>query len=335
MAYIGNTVQNQGFTPAIDYFNGNGVTVTFTLSRPVASVAQMIVAIDNVIQNPSSAYTVSGNAITFTSAPLSGTNNIWVEYTSLITTYAAISQDPTVIGDITASGGYLSTGDFGNSYIDGTIVDYVTGLGRITVGDADGLAIYNGGTASRTALMTVGATGNLSTTGTLTTSSRGIAKASMPTGSVLQVVFGSTTSLATSTSTSYAVTGLSATITPTSASSKILVFVDQSFQAIGGDAVGYGYQLNFGVQLLRQSTILVTSQNDSGGKYTAGIGTGVAPASGNIALFIIVSMNYLDSPATTSPQTYSTEFAKGTSGMNTIYGNSGAGAYITLMEIAG
>lgn len=85
MAYLGNTVQTQGFIPAIDYFNGNGSTVTFTLSRSVASVAQMIVAIDNVIQNPSSAYTVSGNSITFTSAPLSGTNNIWVEYTSLIT----------------------------------------------------------------------------------------------------------------------------------------------------------------------------------------------------------------------------------------------------------
>jgi len=161
MAYIGNDPQNQGFTPAIDYFNGNGVTVTFTLSRPVASVAQLIVAIDNVIQNPSSSFTVAGNAITFSSAPLSGTNNIWVEYTSLITTYQAISQDPTVIGDIRATGGYLAEGDFGNSFVDGAILDYVTGLGRITVGDADGLAIYNGGTAARTALMTVAATGNV------------------------------------------------------------------------------------------------------------------------------------------------------------------------------
>jgi hypothetical protein len=161
MAYIGNTVQNQGFTPAIDYFNGNGVTVTFTLSRPVASVAQVIVAIDNVIQNPNSSFTVAGNAITFSSAPLSGTNNIWVEYTSLITTYQAISQDPTVIGDIRATGGYLAEGDFGNSFVDGAILDYVTGLGRITVGDADGLAIYNGGTAARTALMTVASTGNV------------------------------------------------------------------------------------------------------------------------------------------------------------------------------
>lgn len=165
MPYIGNTVQTQGFTPAIDYFSGNGVTVTFTLSRPVVGVAQMIVAVDNVIQNPSTAFTVSGSSITFTSAPLSGTNNIWVEYTSLITTYNAISQDPSVIGDITASGGYLAVGDFGNSYIDGTIVDYVTGNARITTGPADGLTIYNGGTSARTALAAWDTSGNLTNTG--------------------------------------------------------------------------------------------------------------------------------------------------------------------------
>jgi len=153
MAYIGNTVENQGFTPAIDYFNGNGVTVTFTLSRPIASVAQVIVAIDNVIQNPSSSFTIAGNAITFSSAPLSGTNNIWVEYTSLITTYQAISQDPTVIGDIRATGGYLAEGDFGNSFVDGAILDYVTGRGRVTVGDLDDITFYHGGTAGRSAMM--------------------------------------------------------------------------------------------------------------------------------------------------------------------------------------
>ena len=83
--YIGNTVQNQGFVPAIDYFSGNASTTAFTLSRPVASTYQMIVNVANVDQNPGSAYTVSGNTITFASAPPSGTNNIWVEYTSLIT----------------------------------------------------------------------------------------------------------------------------------------------------------------------------------------------------------------------------------------------------------
>jgi len=153
MPYIGNTVQTQGFAPAIDYFNGNGVTVTFTLSRPVASVAQVIVAVDNVIQNPSSAFGVVGNSITFTSAPLSGTNNIWVEYTSLITTYQGISQDPTVIGDIRATGGYLAEGDFGNSFIDGNLIDYVTGRGRFTVGELDDITFYHGGTSGRSEMM--------------------------------------------------------------------------------------------------------------------------------------------------------------------------------------
>jgi hypothetical protein len=85
MAFIGNTNTTQSFAPAIDYFNGNGSTVAFTLSRPVASVAQVQVVVNNVQQNPADAYTVSGNTITFTSAPSSGTSNIYVYYTSPIT----------------------------------------------------------------------------------------------------------------------------------------------------------------------------------------------------------------------------------------------------------
>ena len=92
MAYLGNTVQNQGFIPAIDTFSGNGSTTAFTLSRPVASVAQVEAVISNVVQDPNTAYTVSGNTITFTSAPPSGTNNIYVRYTSLITQVIAPSQ---------------------------------------------------------------------------------------------------------------------------------------------------------------------------------------------------------------------------------------------------
>lgn len=93
MAYIGNTSTTQAFTPAVDYFSGNGSTVAFTLSRPVASVAQIQVNVNNVQQNPGSAYTVSGNTITFTGAPSSGTNNIYVYYTSPITQVIAPGQN--------------------------------------------------------------------------------------------------------------------------------------------------------------------------------------------------------------------------------------------------
>jgi hypothetical protein len=104
MAFIGNTNTTQAFTPAIDYFSGTGSATAFTLSRPVASVAQVQVTIDNVAQNPSSAYTVSGSTITFTSAPLSGTNNIYVYYTSPITQVIAPGQgtvNTTALGNIT------------------------------------------------------------------------------------------------------------------------------------------------------------------------------------------------------------------------------------------
>jgi len=101
--YIGNTVITQGFTPQVDFFSGNASTTAFTLSRPVASTYQMIVVVANVTQNPGSAYTVSGNTITFSSAPPSGTNNIWVEYTSLITQVIAPSPGTVFLGTSTSS----------------------------------------------------------------------------------------------------------------------------------------------------------------------------------------------------------------------------------------
>lgn len=107
MAYLGNTPTQQAFTPRVDYFSGNGSTTAFTLSFPVASVAQVQVVIENVPQNPGDAYTVSGNVITFTSAPPSGTNNIYVYYTSPITTvitpgYGTVGAEQLKPGAVTA-----------------------------------------------------------------------------------------------------------------------------------------------------------------------------------------------------------------------------------------
>lgn len=87
MAYIGNNLTVQQYAPTITYFSGNASTTAFTLPIAVVSAAQIIVTVENVIQNPSSAFTVSGTTLTFTSAPPSGTNNIWVEYTSLQTNF--------------------------------------------------------------------------------------------------------------------------------------------------------------------------------------------------------------------------------------------------------
>jgi hypothetical protein len=84
MSYIGNTATTTNFTQGTDYFNGDGSTVAFTLSRPVVSINDIEVIVNNVPQQPSSAYNVSGSTITFTGAPSSGTNNIYVRYLSTI-----------------------------------------------------------------------------------------------------------------------------------------------------------------------------------------------------------------------------------------------------------
>jgi len=102
MAFIGNTNTTQAFTPAVDYFSGNGSTTAFTLSRPVASVAQVQAVVNNVAQNPSDAFTVSGSTITFTSAPSSGTNNIYVYYTSPITQVIAPGQGTVTTTSLTS-----------------------------------------------------------------------------------------------------------------------------------------------------------------------------------------------------------------------------------------
>ena len=61
-------------------FSGNGVTTTFTLSKSVNSVTDLEVVVENVLQEPTVAYTVIGTTLTFTGAPPSGTNNIYVIY---------------------------------------------------------------------------------------------------------------------------------------------------------------------------------------------------------------------------------------------------------------
>jgi hypothetical protein len=163
----------------------------------------------------------------------------------------------------------------------------------------------------------------------------GLAKASLPTGSVLQVVTASVGGQVSNSTTTYADTNLTATITPTSATSKVLVLIDQGIFVAGGAAVGYGFQTNMGIKLVRGATDLVTPASDSGGKYTLALSTGAAPASGTIGVWGSCNIIYLDSPATTSATTYKTQLAKGTTGMGTAYANGTTGtSTITLLEIA-
>jgi hypothetical protein len=112
-------------------------------------------------------------------------------------------------------------------------------------------------------------------------------------GKVLQVVSTTKTDTFTTSSTSYTdVTGLSVSITPTSATSKILIFVNMMGQ---GKAAG----ADLGGQLLRGSTAISVGTSVST-RTAASVATGAPGGSSQLSS----SVTFLDSPATTSATTY-------------------------------
>ena len=86
MAYLGQTTlpfdpfRSAAPTSDADRFSGNASTATFTLSRAVSFPTDIEVFVDNVQQEPITSYSVAGTALTFTEAPPTGTNNVYVVY---------------------------------------------------------------------------------------------------------------------------------------------------------------------------------------------------------------------------------------------------------------
>ena len=84
MSFLGNAVATHfETTPAVQRFSGDGSDTTFTLNRTVASVQSVLVSVDGVVQDTSAYSIPDGITLTFTAAPSSGTNNIFVNYLDL------------------------------------------------------------------------------------------------------------------------------------------------------------------------------------------------------------------------------------------------------------
>ena len=116
----------------------------------------------------------------------------------------------------------------------------------------------------------------------------------LPAGSVLQVVQTTKTDTFSTTSTSYTdITGLSVSITPISASSKILVIYNLTAGARSSTYAG-------GIQLFRDSTAIY--RGDAAGSRTRASSFWWSDA--NSYTMWPLNGTFLDSPATTSATTY-------------------------------
>lgn len=328
MAYIGNVPTSVAFL--VDQFSANGSGTVFTLSAAPANTASIIVAVSGVLQDPST-YSVSGLTLTFSAAPPAGTGNISVRFLGIpasnitTTAYRTLTEFTATAGQTTftppsytagyitvlRNGVQLGTADY--TATNGTTVVLATGA---TAGDLITTISFLVSSVLNAIPATSGAvTSAYLLDGSVTAAKMGANGTWAPAGTVIQVVSTTTTSTFSGSSGGYASTGLSLSITPKFATSKVLArILGGNITAANGNTQLY-FTIYRGATNLQPSARGLMQINDAGNAYSWPF-----------------SLEILDSPATTSSTTYTLYGAgNNTYGINT---PDGCGLTITLMEIA-
>jgi hypothetical protein len=228
------------------------------------------------------------------------TNSLWY-YTGSAWAASGATGD---IEGVTAGIGISGGGTSGTVTITNDMATTITAAGDIVVGTGSGT--YDN--------LPIGTTNQVLTADTTVSPYK--VKWATPAGGggkVLQVVYGSTSTAAASSSATYIDSNLTATITPTSATSKILVIFNQ-FVSKTGDIEG-------GLKLIRNSCEILAVA-------TANI---LYTATTLMIRTVTVGASYLDSPATTSATTYKTQF--NSTGATFTCQQNPSTSTITLLEI--
>lgn len=333
MSYIGNPVLYQAFVT--DQFSGNGSTTAFTMSVSPANTASVLVSVSGVLQDPTT-YAISGTTLTFSGAPPAGTGNISVRYLGIpasgvtTTAYRTVTEFTATSAQTTFSVPSYTVG-FINVYRNGVrlgAADFTATSGTTVVlanACATGDLVVTESFYVSSVLNAIAATPGAvvdsyinSMSASKLTGSRSIPASVVPAGSVLQVVQATVGAInAYTTSTAYSDAGMSASITPSSASNKVLAILNaqMSNSVSGNNATGY-FALAKGSTILAEGTIRTY---DYGGNGVYNSSTGV--------------IHFLDSPASTTSVTYKIQFKLGT-GAGVYFGTEVGLNSITLMEIA-
>jgi hypothetical protein len=332
MPYIGAQPTTTAFIT--DTFNGNGSTTAFTMSTAPATTTSILVAVSGVLQDPST-YSVSGTTLTFSAAPPSGTGNISVRFLGIpasgvvTTAYRTQTEFTATAGQTTFSVPSYTVG-YIDVYRNGALLgsaDFTATSGTTVVltnaanaGDlVETVSFYVSSVVNAIPAVAGAVNSTYLLDGAVTKAKMAASGAWAPAGTVIQVVQ-ATTATQVTTAAGPVDTGLSASITPTSATSKILVLVTQNFYlSAGGNDVGVIFDV------FRGATKILAG--GSQGFY-------LFAASASPEIGTNWNTNYLDSPATTSATTYKVQMTISASGGTVVANWTGNTSTIILMEIA-
>ena len=161
MPYVGNSPASNFASVTKDTFSGDGSTTAFTLSK-AATTNGVAVFVENVRQEPTTAYAVSGTTLTFTAAPVSASgNNIYVLHHNAPASTAThpagqdlTAANATLTGDVTIGSGTAADRKI---VFDGNAQDYHVGLDD----SADKLIIGKGSALGTTSHIVTDADGNI------------------------------------------------------------------------------------------------------------------------------------------------------------------------------